>query len=199
MANRPNQNWEARSYQKYGIKWGVDINNPEIPINFDAPAVYQQYGYTENKDVHLSLYSESGKYSILNDRSIEIAAGGKNESGGIDLALSAKKGDITITCMENGLIRIKGSNIMIQSDEDIDLHAGRNISMQAKNGTIKMDGHAVEVDGFSGNLVEKTVGSFTQRITKGTKITDDVLVTLGGVSGIGDVPVIGSAAKSLFA
>lgn len=196
MAERPNQNWERRDYNKCGSKYGLDINNPQM--NGDGPAVYQYYGFTDNKDVNLCLYSESGMFSILNDRSIEICAGGKNSPGEIDIQVSAKNGDITITCMENGNIRIKGANIMIQADDDIDLLAGRNISLKAKNGTIKLDGQVCDVDGLAGNLVESTVGSFVQRVTADSFIGLDVLKTVGAVTGIGNIPIIGAAVDALF-
>ena len=196
MAERPNQNWERRDYTKWGYKYGLDINNPQM--NGDGPAVYQYYGFTDNKDVNLCLYSESGTFSILNDRSIEICAGGKNSPGEVDIQVSAKNGDITITCMENGNIRIKGANIMIQADDDIDLLAGRNISLKAKNGTIKLDGQVCDVDGLAGNLVESTVGSFVQRVTADSFIGLDVLKTVGAVTGIGNIPIVGAAVDALF-
>lgn len=196
MAERPNQNWERRDYTKWGYKYGLDINNPQM--NGDGPAVYQWYGFTDNKDVNLSLYSESGMYSVLNDRSIEICAGGKNSPGEIDIQIAAKNGDITLTCMENGNIRIKGANIMIQADDDIDLLAGRNISLKAKNGTIKLDGQVCDVNGLAGNLVESTVGSFVQRVTADSFIGLDVLKTVGAVTGIGNIPIVGAAVDALF-
>jgi len=196
MAERPNQNWERRDYTKWGYKYGLDINNPQM--NGDGPAVYQWYGFTDNKDVNLSLYSESGMYSVLNDRSIEICAGGKNSPGEIDIQIAAKNGDITLTCMENGNIRIKGANIMIQADDDIDLLAGRNISLKAKNGAVKLDGQSVDVNGLAGNLVESTVGSFVQRVTADSFIGLDVLKTVGAVTGIGNIPIVGAAVDALF-
>ena len=137
-------------------------------------------------------------YSLLNDRSIEICAGGKNSPGEIDIQIAAKNGDITLTCMENGNIRIKGANIMIQADDDIDLLAGRNISLKAKNGTIKLDGQVCDVDGLAGNLVESTIGSFVQRVTEGSFIGLDVLKTVGAVTGIGNIPIVGAAVDALF-
>jgi hypothetical protein len=197
MAERPNQNWERRDYTKWGYKYGLDINNPQM--NGDGTAVYQWYGFTDNKDVNLCLYSESGMYSLLNDRSIEICAGGKNPPGGIDIQIAAKNGDITITCMENGNIRIKGANIMIQADDDIDLLAGRNINLKAKNGDVTFDGQSVDViGGLSGNLVESTIGSFVQRVTADSFIGLDVLKTVGAVTGIGNIPIVGAAVDALF-
>jgi hypothetical protein len=195
MAERPNQNWERRDYTKWGYKYGLDINNPQM--NGDGPAVYQWYGYTDNKDVNLSLFSESGMHSHHNDKSIEIVAGAKNSPGEVDIVIAGAKGDITLTCMENGVIRIKGANIMLESDEDIEFSAGRNISLKGKNGGIKLDGHSVDVTGLSGNLVEATVGSWLQRVTKPSFIGLDVLKSVGAVTGIGNIPIVGAAVDAL--
>ena len=82
---------------------------------------------------------------------------------------------------------------MLQADEDIDLKAGRNINIISKNGRAYIDSQAVDVNGFKGNLVEATVGSFTQRVFQDSFIGFDVLKELGAVTGIGQLPVIGPA------
>ena len=136
-------------------------------------------------------------HSHHNDKSIEIVAGAKNSSGEVDIVIAGAKGDITLTCMENGVIRIKGANIMLESDEDIEFLAGRNISLKGKNGGIKLDGHSVDVAGLSGNLVEATVGSWLQRVTKPSFIGLDVLKSVGAVTGIGNIPVVGAALDAI--
>jgi len=196
MAQRPNQNWEARDYTNWGVNYGLNVNNPQM--NGNGPSVYQWYGYTENKDVNLSLFSTSGMYSLHNDRSVELIAGAKNSSGEIDIAIAGVKGDITLTCMENGKIRIKGANIMLESDEDIDFVAKRNITLKGSNGAVTLDGQSVNVNGLTGNLVEQTVGSWVQRVFDGSFVGPDVLKTFGAVSGIGNIPFVGAAVDALF-
>jgi len=196
MAQRPNQNWEARDYTNWGVNYGLNVNNPQM--NGNGPSVYQWYGYTENKDVNLSLFSTSGMYSLHNDRSVELIAGAKNSSGEIDIAIAGVKGDITLTCMENGKIRIKGANIMLESDEDIDFVAKRNITLKGSNGTVNLDGQSVNVNGLTGNLVEQTVGSLVQRVFNGSFVGLDILKTVGAVTGIGNIPIVGAAVDALF-
>ena len=196
MAQRPNQNWEARDYTNWGVNYGLNVNNPQM--NGNGPSVYQWYGYTENKDVNLSLFSTSGMYSLHNDRSIELIAGAKNSSGEIDIAIAGVKGDITLTCMENGKIRIKGANIMLESDEDIDFVAKRNITLKGSNGAVTLDGQSVNVNGLTGNLVEQTVGSLVQRVFNGSFVGLDILKTVGAVTGIGNIPIVGAAVDALF-
>jgi len=196
MAQRPNQNWEARDYTNWGVNYGLNVNNPQM--NGNGPSVYQWYGYTENKDVNLSLFSTSGMYSLHNDRSVELIAGAKNSSGEIDIAIAGVKGDITLTCMENGKIRIKGANIMLESDEDIDFVAKRNITLKGSNGAVTLDGQSVNVNGLTGNLVEQTVGSLVQRVFNGSFVGLDILKTVGAVTGIGNIPIVGAAVDALF-
>ena len=137
-------------------------------------------------------------YSLHSDRSIELIAGAKNSAGEIDIAIAGVKGDITLTCMENGKIRIKGANIMLESDEDIDFVAKRNITLKGSNGAVTLDGQSVNVNGLTGNLVEQTVGSLVQRVFNGSFVGLDILKTVGAVTGIGNIPIVGAAVDALF-
>jgi len=195
MAERPNQNWEARDYTSWGVNYGMNVNHPGM--NGDGTSIFSYYGYTENKDVNLSLYSSSGTHHQHNDRTIEMVAGANNSPGEVDIVIAGAKGDITVTCMENGVVRIKGASIMCESDEDIEFVAGRNISFKGKNGGIKLDGQSVDVNGLSGNLVEATVGSWLQRVTEDSFIGLDTLKTFGAVAGIGDIPVVSAATEAI--
>ena len=109
------------------------------------------------------------------------------------------KGDVVITAMKNGQVKIKGANITVQADEDIDLIAGRNINLNGK-GKVLIKGNKVQADGLTGNLVEQTSGSFIQRIYTGRKFDSmvgmDYLAEVGAVAGIGN-PAVGLAANVL--
>jgi hypothetical protein len=197
MAERPKQNWEGRDYFSLGPKFRIDLNNPQMGGN--GTNVYSFYGVTDNKDVCLSELSEGGTYRILNDNSIELHAGEKNVEGGIDIVISAKNGDITITAMKNGQVRIKGANVMIQADEDIDLKAGRNITLKSGSGRILLDGNKADVNALAGNLIESTTGSFVMRVFEGSFVGIDFLKSEGVLTGIGDVVnVVGNVAGLLF-
>tara|TARA_Y100000389_G_scaffold167517_1_gene172737 strand:- start:881 stop:1471 length:591 start_codon:yes stop_codon:yes gene_type:complete len=196
MAERPNQNIELRSYDSFGPNFSFSISDPQM--NGDGPSIAGFYAYTENKDVDLKLFSESGIYHQHNDKCIEMIAGTKNSAKDVSFVLATVNGDITITCMNNGNVKIKGQNIMIQADEDIDLKAGRNCNIVGKNGKVLIDGQEVSANGLTGNLVEMTTGSWLQRITDGSYIGQDVLKTAGAVTGIGDLPIVGPAVSSIF-
>ena len=174
----------------------VSISDPQM--NGDGPSIAGFYGYTENKDVDLKLFSESGTFHHHNDKCIEMIAGSKSSAKDVSFILATVNGDITITCMNNGNIKIKGQNIMIQADEDIDLKAGRNVNIIAKNGKTEIRGQEVNADGLTGNLVEATVGSWLQQVTNGTYVGQDFLSSVGAISGIGDLPIVGPAVSSIF-
>ena len=101
--------------------------------------------------------------------------------------------------MGNGQVKITGGSVIIQADEDIDLKAGRNITLNAAS-TVTLKGIKVQAKGLIGNLIEKTVGGFLQRVFKGSYVGEDYLknppagdkfISKPVVSGTGDVPDLG--------
>jgi len=195
MAERPNQNIELRSFDSFGRNYSYSVSDPMM--NGDGTSVFGYYGYTDNKDVNMQLFSQSGTYHQHTDKCIEMIAGAKNSPGDTSIVIATLNGDITITAMKNGIIKIKGQNIMLQADEDIDLKAGRNINIISKNGRAYIDSQSVDVNGFKGNLVEATVGSFTQRVFQDSFVGFDFLSTAGAVAGIGQLPVVGPAIDTI--
>jgi len=200
MGTRPNENWEPRTIDSRSPKFRIDVANPEM--GGEGSDVYKIYAVTDNKDVNLCALSEGGKYKIHNDKSVEIVAGMTNTEGGVDIVIAGMKGDVIITAMRDGQVKIKGANIAIQADEDIDLIAGRNININGK-AKVLLKGNKVHADGLMGNLVESTSGSFVMRIFEGAgilpddaKVGMDYLSSVGAIAGIGN-PSIGLAANVL--
>ena len=150
------QNWERRDICSYGPKFRIDTNSPQMGGN--GTNVYALYATTDNKDVNLTGLTECGTYRIWNDRSIEFIAGNKDSSAGVDIVIAGMSGDITITAMRNGSVKIKGKNIVIEADEDIDLKAGRNINVNGKS-RVLLKGNTCEAKGLLGNLVPKSFGA----------------------------------------
>ena len=200
MAEKPNQNWEARDIDSRGSKFRIDVNNPQEGT--DGPNAYIQYGVTENKDRQFSALSESGTYRLHNEKSMEIVAGSKNSKSDQTIKLTSANGDITITVLENGQIKIRGSSVGIQADDDINLSAGRNVTIKAGQRillrALKADAHALV-----GNLVH-SIGSWLERIFEPTQVGVDYLRNppagddfLKGpvVPGVGDVADATDASK----
>jgi hypothetical protein len=184
MAERPNQNWEARDIWSLGPKFRIDLNNPQMGSN--GTNVYAFYGVTDNNDVNLVGLTESGSYRIYNDRHIEIIAGNKESSDGIDIVIAGMNGDVTITAMRNGAVRIKGKNIMIDADEDVDIKAGRNITLNSGSGRILLKSNKADVDALTGNLVKETFGT---QVFSGSFVGGDIV---GKAFDIAKTTVIGS-------
>ena len=136
MAERPlyKQNWQGRSIVSFGPKFRLDMNNPTMGLN--GTDVYNFYAVTDNNDVCLTGLTEGGTYHIYNDRSIELIAGQKSESNGVDIIITGRNGDICITAEKNGRVRIRAQNIMIDADEDVDIKAGRNITLDSGSGRV---------------------------------------------------------------
>ena len=195
MAERSNQNVELRSYDSFGYQYSFSVSDPMM--NADGSSVFGYYGVTNNKDMNMSLFSESGNYHIHNDKTIEMISGTKASAKDVSLVIATVNGDITVTCMKNGNVKIKGQNIMLQADEDIDVQAGRNINLIAKNGSVLIDGQNVSVDGLTGSLVEQTIGSWMMRVFEGSYVGLDFLEGAGVIFGVGDVPIVGEAVSSL--
>lgn len=164
MAERQNQNWECRTIDTRSPSFRIDVCNPQM--GSDGTNVYMMYSVTDNKDVNLLALTQGGTYQIHNDKTLDITAGMTNNEGAVDIKISSVKGDICITANRNGQVKIKGSSIVIQADEDIDLIAGRNICINGKNRCLTK-GNDISIDGIVGNLIENTTGSFLQKAVMG--------------------------------
>ena len=166
MAERPfdKQNWQGRSLTSFGPKFRLDMNNPQMGCN--GTDVYNLYAVTDNNDVQVTGLTEGGTYHIYNDRSIEIIAGQKSESSGVDIVISGRNGDVCITAEKNGRVRIRAQNIMIDADEDVDIKAGRNITLDAGSGRVLLKGNKLDASGLSGNLVPEGT-SFGEQVFAG--------------------------------
>jgi hypothetical protein len=174
MAERPfdKQNWQGRSLTSFGPKFRIDMNNPQMGCN--GTDVYNLYAVTNNNDVALTGLSEGGMYRIYNDRSIEIIAGQKSESNGVDIIISGRNGDVCITAEKNGRVRIRAQNIMIESDEDVDIKAGRNITLDAGSGRVLLKGNKLDASGLTGNLVPEGT-SFGELVFADTFVGQDIV------------------------
>jgi hypothetical protein len=152
------ENWEKRDIWSLGPKFRIDTNNPQMGSM--GTNVYSLYAVTDEKNVNLCGFTESGNYRIWNDRTIEIIGGNKDSTDGVDIVMSGLNGDITITACRNGTVRIKGKNVVIEADEDIDLKAGRNINVNGK-ARVLLKGNQCEADGLLGNLIPDSFGALS--------------------------------------
>jgi hypothetical protein len=185
------QNWERRDICSYGPKFRIDTNNPQMGGN--GTNVYALYATTDKKDINFSGLTECGTYRIWNDRTIEFIAGNKDSSDGVDIVIAGMSGDVTITAMRNGAVKIKGKNIVIEADEDIDLKAGRNININGKS-RVLIKGNKCEADGLLGNLVPESFGAlaFAKSYVGGDIISSSFMAGFPNVIGTAQDIAIGA-------
>lgn len=152
MADKKNKvNYEAKDYISIGPNFVITTNDPKT--NVDSSAVFSIYSFTKENNQHNQILNESGSYKILNDKGIEIVAGNKGSDGNVDICITGMGGDITITAMSNGAVKIKAHTVMIEATEDLDLKAGRNINLKSGSGRIALEGDKVDTIALNGNTV----------------------------------------------
>lgn len=154
MAERPlsKQNWHQRSINSFGPKFRIDLNNPTMGLN--GTDVYNFYAVTDNKDVCIASLSEGGTYKIYNDQSIEIVAGQKAKSTGVDIMICGKNGDVTITAEKNGTVKIRASEIILDADENITFKCGKDIVVDA-GGRFLVQAQQADCEALTGNMAPK--------------------------------------------
>lgn len=146
-------NWEKRSLHSFGSNFRLDICNPQTTTSGNQ--IYELYAVTdEEEDVNLIGFGENGNYHIYNDRTIEIVGGQKTSSSGIDIFIQGRNGDVVINADRNGRIRIRGKDIVLQADEDIDIIAGRNLNLKSGSGRLLLAGNTLEKTGLKGNVLD---------------------------------------------
>ena len=169
------QNWERRYCDTYNPNFRIDVSNPSMGYN--GSDIYNIYANTDSGDVSLVGMSQGGILHIYNDRTIEIIGGQKSEETGVDICITGKNGDVWITAMKNGQVRIRGANIVVDADENLTLKAGNTIKIEAGN---KIDTKAsiANLDAKEGNLVDAAV-SFMGKSFDGTYVYDEAISLVG--------------------
>ena len=124
-----NQNWQKRQYDSYGPHFRIETANPELGVCGNI--AYNLYGYADSGDTSNLGLKGNGQFDIFADQCITIDGGAKVEGGGVCVNIIGSRGDIAITAMDNGDVRIKGRNIIIDADENIELLAGGNVSIDS--------------------------------------------------------------------
>ena len=197
-------NWARRKVISYTPEFRIDVNNPTN--GFLGPGVYEKYAHTDTGDISLTGMNQAGVYHIYNDQSIEIVggAGKNNDRGGKDIIITGMKGSVIITAQENGDIRIKGANIILEAKEDIKFKCGGNATfdvgqkfdIKAKEAYCDAP-HSYGPDCIATETNKKT---FLNQVFSGLKAEDIAIAASGGAAGFGAqaaVKIAKSAIKAL--
>lgn len=167
---------EPRLFDSYGPKVRFDVNPDDM--GFDGVSVYQFYAFTDDGNVHLEAFNETGTFHMHNDRGIEIVAGNKGSDGNVDICITGLGGDIWITAMRDGAVKIKGKTVMIEATEDLDLKASRNVTISSGQGRILLNGNKIDKECFAGN--DSKEKSFLARAYKWTPVGSDFITDAYG-------------------
>ena len=97
----------------FGLHFRIETANPELGTAGNI--AYNLYGYSDSKDVSNIGMMGDGQLQILADQCITIDGGASVEGDGICVNIVGSKGDIAITAMKNGDVKIKGRNILLDA------------------------------------------------------------------------------------
>ena len=177
MSERPT-NWQQRQYLSFGPHFRIESANPEMGIN--GSIVYDLFAQTANGDKSIVGMANGGLYHIYNDQAIEIVGGQEDESGGVNINIIGKNGDVWITAQQNGEVKIRGKKIVVDADEDMDLVAGNNVTIKAGN-RILLKSNVADCDALKGNLAPRDV-TFLGQVYGGSKVGLDKIPSGGLIS-----------------
>ena len=180
----------------HGSHFRLDVNNPTVTPGGEE--VYTFFSVTDEEQKCAVGQDQAGKYKIHNDGTVEIVGGASAAENGVDVVISGRNGDVLITADGNGNVNIRGKNVIIQADEDIDMQAGRNVSIGSGSGRILLKGNVLEKSGLKGNLLEPAQ-EWASRVYEGTGLPGYAFAALvSPFSGIADLATSIAASPSSF-
>ena len=172
MADNPTlQNWQGRQYESFG-RLRIDTGNPEL--GNDGATTYALYAENDQGLTSSLIMSEGGQYNMLNDECITIIGGIKKEGEGACINIIGKEGDVCITAEKSGKIKIKGNNIVIDSDKNLTIKTGDSMKLEANS--IFFDCNNLATNALTGNLAPRDV-TFGGLCFRGQKVGIDKIAS----------------------
>tara|TARA_B100000575_G_scaffold151705_1_gene121031 strand:- start:350 stop:880 length:531 start_codon:yes stop_codon:yes gene_type:complete len=110
--------------------------------------------------------------NLFNDDCLTIC-GGVTKEGGTCVNIVGKNGDVTITAERNGDIKIKGKNIIIDADDNINIMSKKNVTISGKS-SIFFDTPNLATNALTGNLAPRDV-TFGGLVFRGTKVGQNAI------------------------
>ena len=162
------QNWALWDFDQRS-NYIIETGNPTV--GFGGGTVFQEIT-EQNSQTSVRSMTEDGQMNIFNDDCITIV-GGVTKDGGTCINLVGKNGDVTITAEKNGDIKIKGSNILIDADENINITSRKNVTIKGSN-SIYFDTPNLNTNALTGQLAPRDV-TFGGLVFRGTKVGTDVV------------------------
>ena len=172
MATRPEdlQNWSLWDFDENPV-FKFQTGNPTY--GYGGGTVFSQQMEQNNQTAHVGM-TEDGQYNMFVDDTLTIS-GGNTKEGGVCVNIVGKNGDVTITAERNGDVKIKGKNILIDADDNLNISSKKNVTISGKS-SIFFDTPNLATNAMTGNLAPRdvTFGGLTFRGTKvgGNAISD---------------------------
>ena len=167
MAEEKN-NWEGRQYDSFGPHFRIDSGNPQLGYN--GAVVYDLLGSGADGNTSTVGMTQGGLYHMYNDQCIEIIGGQKAE-GGVCVNIAGTKGDVCITAMSNGDVKLTGTNIVIDASKNVEINAPANFTVKA--GKVTMTSNECYIKAPRGRIRVKDV-SWSGAVFKGTTVPESL-------------------------
>ena len=165
MATRPEdlQNWSLWDFdEKPNFKF--QTGNPTY--GYGGGTIFSQQMEQNNQTGYWGM-TEDGQMNLFNDDTITLS-GGNTKEGGDCINIVGANGSVNITAMENGDIKIKGTNIIIDADQNINIMSKKNVTISGKS-SIFFDTPNLATNAMTGNLAPRDV-TFGGLVFRGTKV-----------------------------
>ena len=172
MATRPEdlQNWSLWDFDENPV-FKFQTGNPTY--GYGGGTVFSQQMEQNNQTAHVGM-TEDGQYNMFVDDTLTIS-GGNTKEGGVCVNIVGKNGDVTITAERNGDVKIKGKNILIDADENLNISSKRNVTISGKS-SIFFDTPNLATNALTGNLAPRDV-TFGGIVFRGTKVGTDKITS----------------------
>ena len=162
------QNWALRNYEALGPHCRFDTGNPEY--GYGGGTIWALIGEKNNTTSYVGV-TEDGQFNLFNDGCVSLT-GGVTKNGGACVNIVGKGGDVTITALKNGDVKIKGNKIHLDADSFLKLESKGNVVM--KGNSIFFDTPNLNTNAMTGNLAPRNV-TFGGLVFRGTKVGSDVI------------------------
>ena len=135
-------------------------------VGFGGGTVFQQV-MDQNDMTGFWSMTEDGQMNLFNDDCLTIC-GGVTKEGGTCVNIVGANGSVSITAMNNGDIKIKGTNIIIDADQNINISSNKSVTISGKS-SIFFDTPNLATNALTGNLAPRDV-TFGGLVFRGTKV-----------------------------
>ena len=134
MAERPEeqQNWQIKTVRFFWVLI-LELILEILKWDYNGAVVYDLLGSGKDGNTSTVGMTDGGLYHMYNDQCIEIMGGNKVDGGGVCVNIVGANGDVTITAMSNGDVKVTGANIILDADKNVEINAGGDFRVNASN------------------------------------------------------------------